>query len=101
WTPAYKATVRTDLSWGDQEKTEISMQTILITGSSSGYGLETARHFLEKGWNVIATMRSPREGILPQSPFLRILPLDVTDEKSIAAVVEAAGPIDVLVNNAG
>lgn len=77
------------------------MQTILITGSSSGYGLETARHFLEKGWNVIATMRSPREGILPQSPFLRILPLDVTDEKSIAAVVEAAGPIDVLVNNAG
>jgi NAD(P)-dependent dehydrogenase (short-subunit alcohol dehydrogenase family) len=77
------------------------MQTILITGSSSGYGLETARHFLGKGWNVIATMRSPREGILPASPLLRMLPLDVTDEKSIVAALEAAGPIDVLVNNAG
>lgn len=35
------------------------MQTILITGTSSGYGLETARHFLDKGWTVIATMRRP------------------------------------------
>lgn len=33
------------------------MQTILITGTSSGYGLETARHFLNKGWNVIAVFR--------------------------------------------
>ncbi|MFZ1133760.1 MAG: SDR family oxidoreductase [Candidatus Korobacteraceae bacterium] len=77
------------------------MKTIMITGASSGYGLETARHFLSKDWNVIATMRTPREGILPPSPALRILPLDVTDEKSIAAAVQAAGPIDVLVNNAG
>jgi NAD(P)-dependent dehydrogenase (short-subunit alcohol dehydrogenase family) len=77
------------------------MKTILITGSSSGYGLETARYFLSKGWNVIATMRTPRKEILPLSPMLRILPLDVTNEKSIAAAIEAAGPIDVLVNNAG
>ena len=77
------------------------MQTILITGASSGYGLETARYFLANGWNVIATMRAPREDILPRSPALRILALDVTDDKSIAAAIEAAGPIDVLVNNAG
>lgn len=77
------------------------MQTILITGCSSGYGLETARHFLANGWNVIATMRTPREDILPRSESLRILPLDVTSEASIAAAVEAAGQIDVLVNNAG
>lgn len=77
------------------------MKTILITGCSSGYGLETARHFLANGWNVIATMRFPREDILPRSEKLRILPLDVTDEASIAKVVEAAGPIEVLVNNAG
>ena len=32
---------------------------------SSGYGLETARHFYTHGWNVIATMRTPREDILP------------------------------------
>ncbi|MGA7108207.1 MAG: SDR family oxidoreductase [Terracidiphilus sp.] len=77
------------------------MKTIMITGSSSGYGLETARYFLSKDWNVIATMRSPRENILPRSPLLRILPLDVTDERSIVAAIEGAGPIDVLVNNAG
>ena len=52
------------------------MNTILITGSSSGYGLETACYFLAKNWNVIATMRTPREDILPRSPALRILPLD-------------------------
>jgi len=77
------------------------MQTILITGSSSGYGLETARHFHSRGWNVIATMRNPQEDILPRSERVRVLPLDVTKAESIAAAIEAAGPIDVLVNNAG
>jgi NAD(P)-dependent dehydrogenase (short-subunit alcohol dehydrogenase family) len=77
------------------------MKTVLITGCSSGYGLETARYFYTQGWNVIATMRTPRDGVLPQSERLRVLPLDVTRAESIAAVVEAAGAIDVLVNNAG
>lgn len=79
----------------------MEQKTILITGSSSGYGLETARHFLAKGWNVIATMREPMSDVLPPSDRLRILQLDVTDPASIAAAIEAAGPIDVLVNNAG
>lgn len=77
------------------------MKTILITGCSSGYGLETARHFLARQWNVVATMRTPRQDALPRSDALRILPLDVTDEGSIADAIEATGPIDVLVNNAG
>ncbi|MDB5677268.1 SDR family oxidoreductase [Sphingomonas bacterium] len=77
------------------------MKTVLITGCSSGYGLETARHFLTKGWNVVATMRTPREDILPPSARLRIVALDVTDPASIAAALTASGPIDVLVNNAG
>ncbi|MET0943321.1 MAG: SDR family oxidoreductase [Mesorhizobium sp.] len=77
------------------------MKTVLITGCSSGYGLETARHFHSQGWNVIATMRTPRDSILPRSERLRILQLDVTKPESIAGALEAAGPIDVLVNNAG
>jgi NAD(P)-dependent dehydrogenase (short-subunit alcohol dehydrogenase family) len=77
------------------------MKTVLITGASSGYGLETARHFHSQGWNVIATMRTPREDVLPRSPQLRVLALDVTKPESIAAALEAAGRIDVLVNNAG
>ena len=77
------------------------MKTVLITGCSSWYGLETACHFHAKGWNVVATMRTPRDGILPRSDRLRMLPLDVTEPDSIAAALDASGPIDVLVNNAG
>ena len=77
------------------------MKTVLITGCSSGYGLATARYFYEQGWNVIATMRTPREEVLPRSERLRVLPLDVTKPESIAAALEMSGPIDVLVNNAG
>ena len=77
------------------------MKTILITGCSSGFGLEIARHFLAQGWQVIATMRTPRNDVLPPSERLRVLPLDVTDAASIRAAVQAAGPVDVLVNNAG
>ena len=77
------------------------MKTILITGCSSGFGLEIARYFLEREWTVIATMRTPREDVLTASERLRILPLDITDPESIRRAVEAAGPVDVLVNNAG
>lgn len=78
-----------------------TMKTILVTGCSSGFGREIARHFLDGGWHVIATMRTPRADILPASERLRVLALDLTDPDSIRRAIEAAGPIDVLVNNAG
>lgn len=74
---------------------------VLVTGCSSGFGLETVRFFLDRGWHVVATMRTPRGDLLPRSDRLRLLPLDVTDADSIRQCVEAAGPIDALVNNAG
>jgi NAD(P)-dependent dehydrogenase (short-subunit alcohol dehydrogenase family) len=77
------------------------MKNVLITGCSSGYGLETARRFHAQGWNVVATMRTPRADLLPRSERMRVLALDVTRPGSIAEALEAAGPIDVLVNNAG
>jgi short-subunit dehydrogenase len=77
------------------------MNTILITGSSSGFGLETARLFLSRGWRVVATMRTPRDDLLPATDRLRVLALDVTDPQSIEQAVDAAGPIEALVNNAG
>jgi NAD(P)-dependent dehydrogenase (short-subunit alcohol dehydrogenase family) len=80
---------------------EFNMKTVLITGCSSGFGLDTARYFLARDWNVIATMRTVRDDLLPASPNLRLLALDVTDADSIRTVIDAAGPIDVLVNNAG
>jgi len=77
------------------------MNAILITGCSSGFGLETARYFQDRDWNVVATMRKPQDVGLPLSPRLRILPLDVTDPASIERIVREAGPINALVNNAG
>lgn len=77
------------------------MKTALITGCSSGFGLETARYFLERDWNVVATMRVPRVDVLPDFGRLRVLALDVTDPESIRHAIDEAGPVDVLVNNAG
>ncbi|MBH1638333.1 SDR family oxidoreductase [Stenotrophomonas maltophilia] len=77
------------------------MPTVLITGCSSGFGLLTAKLFLQRGWKVIATMRNVRPDILPASENLTVLELDVTDTESIRTAVQKAGEIDVLVNNAG
>lgn len=77
------------------------MQTVMITGCSSGFGLDTAKLFLERGWNVVAAMRTPNADVLPRSERLKIVALDVTDAASIQAALDAAGPIDALVNNAG
>jgi NAD(P)-dependent dehydrogenase (short-subunit alcohol dehydrogenase family) len=77
------------------------MSKILITGCSSGFGLDTAKLFLERGWEVVATMRKPDDSLLPKSDRLQVLQLDVTDATSIAKAIADAGTIDVLVNNAG
>lgn len=81
-------------------------KTVLITGASTGIGFETAKLFQQKGWNVVATMRSPEK--VPQLanlPNVTCLRLDVTDTVSVQAGVDAAlqqfQSIDVLVNNAG
>lgn len=80
-------------------------RTVLITGSSSGIGCATADLFLERGFNVAATMRRPPPGHLHNSNAFIAPQLDVTDEDSIHSAVNATaarfGSIDVLVNNAG
>lgn len=77
-----------------------------ITGCSTGFGRELARHVLERGFRAVVTARNPDdlsefsglEGVLP-------LRLDVTDQLQVDAAVKVAeeqfGRIDVLVNNAG
>jgi NAD(P)-dependent dehydrogenase (short-subunit alcohol dehydrogenase family) len=92
---------RASLTNDDHAARSDNPRTVLITGCSSGYGLETARQFHTRGWNVIASMRTPRAELLPRSERLRLVALDVTRPESIAAALDASGPIDVLVNNAG
>jgi NAD(P)-dependent dehydrogenase (short-subunit alcohol dehydrogenase family) len=81
-------------------------KTVFITGASSGFGKATAFAFHQKGWQVIATMRSPeKEQELTTLKSVLIERLDVQDAASITAAVKAGierfGKIDVLVNNAG
>ncbi|MBK0052753.1 SDR family NAD(P)-dependent oxidoreductase [Stenotrophomonas sp. S39] len=77
------------------------MPTALITGCSSGFGLETARLFLSRSWEVIATMREPQSDLLPSSDRLRLMSMDICDLASIARVAESVSQVDALVNNAG
>ena len=84
----------------------MSNPVILITGASSGIGLETAKLFAARGWSVAATMRKPmacRE--LDGVPGIWKYALDVCEPSSIrtavAAVIKDYGRIDVLLNNAG
>jgi len=81
-------------------------KTILITGASSGIGKATAELFQSKGWNVVATMRSPdKESELTELDNVLVTRLDVTDGASINSAVSEGvdrfGRIDVLLNNAG
>ena len=81
-------------------------KTILITGASTGIGKSTARYFQERGWNVVATMRSPqKEQELTALDNVLVTRLDVQDAASIKSAIEAGiarfGKIDVLLNNAG
>ncbi len=83
------------------------MKTVIITGTSSGIGKETALYFAEKGWNVVATMRNPdsRKTELHGKENIHLLHLDVLDRASIVKAISDAknehGKIDALVNNAG
>lgn len=81
-------------------------KVVLITGASSGIGLETARLFQTKNWKVAATMRSlDAAGDLKNIVDLECIRLDVTDPSSIRAAIDSTidkfGRLDVVVNNAG
>ncbi|GGE02189.1 SDR family oxidoreductase [Paenibacillus nasutitermitis] len=82
------------------------MKTILITGASAGIGRASALHFARKGWNVIATMRSPeKETEFTMVENILVTHLDVENKESIHNAIEQGitkfGNIDVIVNNAG
>ena len=70
----------------------------LITGAARAIGAATAAVLTDHGFEVVATARSPEA--LAEVPAALRLPLDVTDEASVAACMREAGDIDVLVNNA-
>lgn len=90
------------------------MRTVLVTGTSTGFGLVTAVELAKRGWRVFATMRNlekkgPLEAALDKAGVrqnVEIGPLDVTDATSVRSAVSrtldaTAGRIDAVVHNAG
>lgn len=90
------------------------MRTVLITGTSTGFGLVTAVELARRGWRVIATMRNlarkgPLEAALAKAGVaanVDIVQLDVTDAASIrdgvaATLARSGGFLDAVVHNAG
>ncbi|GAB5453259.1 MAG: SDR family oxidoreductase [Halioglobus sp.] len=82
---------------------EAARETVLITGANRGIGLELARQFTARGYEVIGTARKPEAARELRELKVRVEPLDVADSASVKALAKAlAGvPIDVLINNAG
>ena len=79
------------------------MQTLIITGGSSGIGQAAALHFATHGWRVYELSR--RQPAIAPPPSLTHITCDVTDaaqcHAAVRQVVEAEGRIDLLISNAG
>lgn len=81
----------------------LTNQIVLVTGASSGIGREIAQLLAQRGARVFGTARNPKSA----KPIagVEIIRMDVTDDVSVSeaiqGIVQKAGPVEVLVNNAG
>jgi NAD(P)-dependent dehydrogenase (short-subunit alcohol dehydrogenase family) len=88
-----------------------NMKSVIITGTNTGIGFETALAFARAGYKVFATMRNPgnatalKQKIQEESLTIIISAMDVDNDESVNGIIDAIqqenGPVDVLVNNAG
>lgn len=88
--------------------TPAGAETVLITGSNQGIGLEFAKQYAARGWNVIATHRrdtTPDTLAELQKTYsnVRVEQMDVSNRQQILALAAKlrGEPIDILLNNAG
>jgi 3-hydroxybutyrate dehydrogenase len=83
--------------------TDLAGRRVLITGGGTGTGADLARGFAEAGAEVVVAGRraEPLEAVAARLPRTRARTADVTDEASVDALFAAAGPVDIVVANAG
>ena len=76
---------------------------VLITGGGTGVGADLAAAFAKAGASVVVVGRraGPLEQVAGQSASIKAITADVTDEVSVASLFEAAGPVDIVIANAG
>jgi NAD(P)-dependent dehydrogenase (short-subunit alcohol dehydrogenase family) len=72
---------------------------VLVTGAARAIGRATVEVLAARGHEVVATARKP--DLLEGLPAALILALDVADDASVRAAVDAAGELDAVINNAG
>jgi NAD(P)-dependent dehydrogenase (short-subunit alcohol dehydrogenase family) len=79
-------------------------KVVLVTGASTGIGKCCADHLLTRGYRVFGTSRRPPSAA-GSAPAVEMIPMDVDDDRSVASgvqtVVERAGRLDAVINNAG
>ncbi|MEQ8335609.1 SDR family NAD(P)-dependent oxidoreductase [Nisaea sp.] len=78
-------------------------KTVLITGGGSGVGADMALHFAEAGARVVIAGRraAALDTVAAQHRAISPVVADVTDEEAVAALFRAAGPVDIVIANAG
>ncbi len=81
----------------------IAGQRVLVTGGGSGAGADLARGFAQAGAEVVIAGRraDALARVTAANPGVRAIPVDVTDETSVAALFAAAGPCDIVIASAG
>ena len=86
-------------------------KVVVITGCSSGFGAGAVKAFADKGYRVWGTLRdaagrnaAKKAALEAHSSKVSVIDMDVTDDASVTAafaLIQAQGPVDVLINNAG
>jgi NAD(P)-dependent dehydrogenase (short-subunit alcohol dehydrogenase family) len=89
-------------------ETSQRMRVALVTGASSGFGLEVSKRLAQKGYRVYATYRNPKKlenlkalGAQGIYPILMETTKSASVDKAVQTIVRKEGRIDVLINNAG
>jgi NAD(P)-dependent dehydrogenase (short-subunit alcohol dehydrogenase family) len=75
---------------------------VVLTGASSGLGLETVRALASTGADLVLGVRNPAAMTLEGAGRITVLPLDLSDFDSVTSfAAQISGPVDILINNAG